>query len=451
LLAERGDRRQRGTRVTVRVPDAPKQSMLEYIRATCPRVEFPIVVRDHGHDVTIRAEAAEDFVAASADPLNDSVSYTVRSFPFSEDGVSGELYVLCRLKDGRETWGVSDYLAEHLSNRAPIGHIPTAPPALVCYNGIAIWSAGRGMGQASHYRVDCRTPALVPTLSRRQLRSAFEWTAHESPLDELLKRQWEIRLLEHSESATRDMEPDQAWRYKQQLADRFKLKELWRRVDGMIPLHESGELRAQSLRDVMKHPRVWFVAQRGWRSTELPDAELAGLDAPVLVAPEAHAMCDTHQEEIFADRHVEEVKNFGAWTAVKWAVEGKSRLAVDTGGVLIYGGHAVSFPDAMNERFAFWMPATRLYYGWVFINKNHPLGAWCLEMWSRCWIADDQPLSRKAADRLWLSVRAIYGTSRETATLVSEFNAFLDDWNRRPSVPSHLRPPDIRLAEPDLG
>ena len=88
LLAERGSRRQTGTRVEVMLREPMASGELTRLLGSwCRRVEFPISVKDLDEVTEIRAETAADFVYERPDLSEMGARFVVRAFPVDRPGI----------------------------------------------------------------------------------------------------------------------------------------------------------------------------------------------------------------------------------------------------------------------------------------------------------------------------------------------------------------------------
>ena len=258
ILTERGDRTAAGTKVEVvlRTPLGP-DTLPNTIQTWCRRVEFPIIIRESGHETTIRAETADRFTREWPDPGRTGSNFVVRAFPIREPGVFGEAYVTLYRTQGHDYWVDSREIEEYFERSATAfrGELPSN---LVTFNGITSGtSANVSMNESCIFslRIDHRSPRAA-NLSRQPAETDVAAIAYQDP--RLLKRLEEI-LRAHL-ACTSTWPPSERLAYIHQLAYKlFFLQDCWDDVPDTVALQKGAKTRTASLESLAALPAIAFL------------------------------------------------------------------------------------------------------------------------------------------------------------------------------------------------
>jgi hypothetical protein len=250
LLTERGTRTTAGTRIEVVMREPmDKGKLTALLKVWCRRVEFPVLIDELGQQTEIQAEKPEDFVYDMPDVTTKGARFVLRAFPVNRPGIEGELYVLGHVDADGESWAKWYWSQYNYPKRHPQATAPTVPDNLTCLHGVTQrvgaldWVPMRG-------RLDYRRDIRQLTLSRNRSGPLLK---AETQMDPEIESRWEEIILEHLRSTPR-AKSHESWKYRQKLADLFKLNSFWDSYPEMIRVYINGQEKLLTLNDIRAMP-----------------------------------------------------------------------------------------------------------------------------------------------------------------------------------------------------
>lgn len=263
LLLERSDRATQGTTVEVKLRGVVEAQEIEaYLADTLPFVEFEV-----------RMEAGNETFAVSSrsflDPpppqvLRSGDTVLVESVPVASDGLFGALYVQsCTGGSAAVSWAGAHIAA--CLDADPLSEAPQLPEPYLCHSGI---TRLKGLGQEGlAARVDVRAKGVLePEGLLRNVMQGSWVTGRE------LRGLWRALVLAHLKTSEHNRGPD-AWRYLQQIAERFDFlgDDFWLTHPNFLLLRQGSEERLFTLSEAAELPSLVVLRDESQASYELVD------------------------------------------------------------------------------------------------------------------------------------------------------------------------------------
>ena len=462
LLIERGENRGRGTRVEVALRERLRPGRLaEIVAGWCRRVEFPVLVDDHGTLTTIAAERPDQFVCEVRHIAKEGARFAIRSFPLNRPGIDGEVYVFTYTDEQGESWASARWARYVYPDKHPRAVTPELPGDLVCFHGIAVpgqglegdWRHCFGTDRNLAYcvRVDHRTEAHRLTIGRTQLalRGRQPRTAGNDGR-EVASRLEEL-LLEHLAS-TASRAATEGWVYRQRLIRYFPLNAFWAAQPETIRVYVRGKPRLVSLEDVQEMPKLTTVLTADdllpdlLRQHGAPSEELGapvGVDEPALTNADIRRLSDAHLVSIFERRSPSCVQWLdGGLLGVEWR-SCEDRPALWPRGRPFY---SVAFPARTVVGLVIHKTADSVYES-VLLNTEHVYVQWLIRVLDACRRGEHGLGEMHASRLLNLTYSPLWYPGHGTEDLL----AYLDTWRTVGGLPSALVPPPGRCLELDVS
>lgn len=432
LLTETGTRRNTGTQVEVLLREPMKRGALTALIANwCRRVEFPIIVDDLGSRTTVIAERDTDFTAETEDVTQDEARFVVRSFDSNIAGVEGSFFVFSRLSKAGEAWdrfSWSKYTYPKLNPRAM--EFPF-PPRLRCVQGISLSEDDSSASAGWCERLDYRGEGPQLTLAR--IRSIGLWN-----LEKAVVSRWEEILTEHLNTSPFAL-ADDGWRYRQRLADTFKIGAFWASFPEMIPIYMSGERKLLSLSEIQVLTRLYLViavdsaANSYFRKDSLP-TEVHFDRGPALY--DISGLSKEHWKTILESRKPTAVSIIKGQLVVEWTLTNEpaffAQYDID---------RAYLLPLATQKTLGFKID-WREYYSTntEILNSNHQFVIWLDTV--KLSSGEDRQIRPQQFTRLMNHVIDMIKYRSQ-----SGLKSYLDAWRTIPDLPEELYPPEVEFSD----
>jgi hypothetical protein len=256
VLTERVDRPEAGTRIEVVLLRPLEVDLGKTIHEWCKRVEFPILVSDRGATAQINGEQPSDFTYEEPSVLDENESMGVRAFPFSVDGIEGEIYVFYHRTGRSENWTDHSWAKYTYPSKHPDARAPRLPEDIVCFHGIVLnhgWMPPYAFGVAA--RLDYRKHLPSLSLGRRS-----SWASRERlGLSDPTVHAFLLDLVREHMAESDYAKGPAAWSYKQRLIGGTgpdglrhgaELDEFWLDEPATLRLLIDGQAEEHSLREV---------------------------------------------------------------------------------------------------------------------------------------------------------------------------------------------------------
>lgn len=445
LLTEGVERASGGTRieVTLRAP-IEAGTLTWFVSNCCKRVEFPIVVDELGVRTTIEADKPLSDVSQVPDVSEKDAYFTIRTFPIDSPGIEGEVYVFAHIDSGGESWAAAHWARHTYLDQHPLADLPLLPNGYVCLHGI---HTGTVIDYRCRYeiaatvRLDVRREMSELPMSRGFLPGNLRTPSALRPCEHDL---WQRLLTQHLAESGR-ANGAEAWKYKQRLVDVFPTEAYWQELPATIRLHENGESRLVSLREVVDIPVLLLVLKAPERrvyGVPAPREEVVppveGLSHPAITHLDVRALSDRHFGAIWGARAVASV----TWVSPEYIVLEwmKSDEPSPSWASYLHPSptdiiRVAALPDEST------VGARVLEYDvtktCVVLNDVHPLIAWIGAVCHAC-ERGTPGLTRDFFSRL---VAALRRALRFDGW--DDLRRFLEAWAQRGDLPPELRVPDV--------
>jgi hypothetical protein len=437
LIVEEANRRAGGTKIAVRLNsdvNLLSGQLASELRDLCRRVEFPIFVDESGQTTEIRAEKLSDFTFDTLDVEREGGRFVMRAFPFKDDSVQGEIYVLAR----RDTGGVEDWASRGwYEYRYPKIHpeADTRPLVenLVCLHGILLNSPYHEGNCAARLDVRGQFP---------RLRLSREHHAYHNPFESRVQQRMRELLNEHLGKSELALGQN-GWAYLNRLADEFPDMEFWAKRQQMIPLYKLGARVLASFQDVESEPTlteaVTAQARRVRYLMKEPSLDLAAL-TPIsiaLVDADFRRLYDGFVENLFKGRVPTSCKWIdNVYLAIEWRADQASEKRDENRKQLL----SCKIED---RTIAAICPDRPIKGGQiVLVNPDNVFGSWYLR--ARIVLSEGNETDRQRLKALSdvIFEAAQFGSDEGIETL----RKHLTGWTSIPRLSTELKPPEMDIA-----
>jgi hypothetical protein len=440
-----------------------QEKLIESILGWCKRVEFRVVVQTGETKRTITAEKADDFVFERSDMTRENARLFVKSFPLNRPGLEGEIYIFGRTDENGESWASSFVKSDE--DFHPIADERSVPKSIICLHGISmsdhIFEDGIfpehifGHRKAS-FRLDIRDKNFQPSLSR-----GWNYMLAEEHKDAV--RDTLVQALREHLEVTKLNQKEDAWKYRNMLANEYEVMPLWESYGGMIPMYREGHFTTMSLAECRSHESLtsvhrMFKDRYDFVRPEDEDPTIAatdmqqsavilGTDLLLLDGKILSALVD---QRVPADIQYNENNVISiVWRSVGSAgSEGSgSRIFVDEkhrGYRFCIGTIVAGIKD--DRHIAFFVSGRKYPMYWVrtLWNKDHPLTAWLTRVKNAC---DDGEHSLARPMSKVFSFINSYGSGHGGGMNLNNLNRYLRGWATLANLPDDLHPPEIEITE----
>jgi len=254
FVVEKGTRRSRGTRIEVTLnrkiePTLFHQSLTHW----CRMVEIAVRVEVDGVEIEVlNAERRQQHEREVADVEEDGAVLRVRSFDVKEETTRGAVYLIERDgKDGKR-WDLHHWSQYQYPKANPNAELIELPGTVTCFNGISVSREGSYLRQGFTYRLDLRSRADLPALSREDVAHVHMGETQRAPA-----AVWAVlRAALQDHLATSQYVGKGGWRYKQRLAADFSVPRYWETVPACFPVYFSGESALLSIDELNSNSRI---------------------------------------------------------------------------------------------------------------------------------------------------------------------------------------------------
>ncbi len=461
LLTERGTQETSGTRIEVQIREAlSEQKVLDAIIGWCKRVEFPIAVQTDGTQQTILAEKASDYEFERADMTSENAQLFVKAFPLNRAGLEGEIYVFGRRDANGESWASSFVRSDE--DLHPTGDEKSVPGSLVCFHGIAMtdYVVEEAMfhehifaNRKASFRLDIRDKHFEPSLFR-----GWNYMLAEEHKEAIRDRLIDA-LREHLATTTLNT-GENSWKYKNELAQEYKLMSFWRSCPGLVPVYHERQFSPVSLNEVRSvellttihrlfDDRYDFVRpEHEKHTTSVCDTQqldvMLGSDLLLLDGKIASDLLDHRLPSI---QEIENSMIEITWRSAEATLVDSSRIfsSEKHRGYRFYVGLGVG--DIPNERhIAYFLSGRKYPMYWVrtLWNINNPFVAW-LNRVKEIRQDGELDLGRQVA-KIFSFINS-YGSGHGGRMNLTKLDTYLKGWKELPNIPDEFYPPEIDIAE----
>ena len=429
LLTEVGTRTSPGTRVEVLLRRRDDRVELsELVRSWCKRVEFPVVVDDHGTVTRIEAESATDFVYEEPDVTQPGATMGVRAEPVKTADVDGEIYIFYRRTPDGESWAEFAWANYAYPTRHPNAHAPRIPNDLLCAHGIAVSAESGPVLSGVTARLDYRGRADVLSLDRERFGPHHRGDV--GLRDPAVVECLDALVVGHM--ATSPLaRGDEGWRYRQRLMGMIPDLTIWRDTPDMVRAFHHGAEAAYSLGALAESSVLEVIVPSSGQTGHMSDAG----EVPRLPTSYVDACASQARALLFAGRAVTQADRLadGAWLFHWELADPADRL------VLGWNRYAdvVCLPAGLIS-----VRANHVWsdtYEHVILNRTHPTVEWLLKVAA---VADAAPETSK---RLATLMELLGKPTAHGGFQIEKFNRYVDQW--RESGDSPLPPAEDVLSE----
>lgn len=435
LLVERGTRRLPGTIVTVRLRERfSDEEVVEALRTSCKRVEFPIVVTTQETALTISSERPADYTFVEPARSIEGYCFELKAYDVERPGIDGELYVLEFRSEDREKrdedWTHLQWYRYNYPQQYP-QVVDRVPRSLTCFHGIALDRAD--FGDSKIARLDFRRDVDRVPLGRTVL-------AGSGSADKSVQSRW-VEILEQHLASTSRADGAGRWAYIQRMVGSFGgLDDYWIKVPRAIRFFNDGaviQVSAEEARDwdvisvLMEQHESYKPSLDKLRSTgsNVPDA-LSQLKHG-LTTYDVLCMSEVCHQELFKRREPVRVELVGEYLRVDW-VKGRGPAwpavnPMESDFYFLNAGIAVGVACVLSRPAGLRKAA--------LVNTGTPVGQWIRSIQSALTL-EEAPVGLSAALRLKELVDSAARFGHQVIKL-GEFARRMAD-----TLPAELQPPE---------
>lgn len=444
LLTERGPDIAHGTRIEIRLrKNLSPDRLMQFLRSICTRIEFPVLVDELGQKTTLRAEADGDWESEQPIAGRPGQMMGTRSIPFSEDGISGSLYVFfTRDEDQRESWANWNWASTAYPLEHPDAIAPTLPGSVACLHGIRAGGPGSwGSDDCTAYRIDVRAPINRLGVTRQiSWQSMGNRDAHSSNRfakgHPTLERQWRKALRSHLDSRSA-LPKEEAWRYKQALISYFNVSDFWHSEPETVRLLVDGHFTYVDLLTAEAAEEIVVIApvEPRVRMSNVTPADLLrwGIAEPAMMYDDLERSASLVRHTLFNVRYVTHaVQLDSGLVALRWksgSTATVTELSLPTREIW-----SVPLPDSEMACLAIHR-TTDLFGRPMLLNPHHPFGDWLSSLAQISREKDD----RADGERLRRVAELVHRACLDSEGL-EVLEAYLERWRSERPEPSSTIP-----------
>ncbi len=428
LLLQKSTRRKPGTKIELMLKKPLAEGeILRLVRHWCKRVEFPIIVDDHGIRSQVDAETAAEFVGEWPVVGEEKSVFRFRAFDIAVKGIEGSLFVFVQDTDGEERWDRWDWSQYHYPETHPLASAPKSVESITCFHGVAV---GRDSVRSTiAQRLDIRDDSWSPSLAREGWRHGWE--------DKRVDARW-IQIYEEHLRASKRAKGPKGWIYLQRLAGRLNCPGFWLTLPGAIPFQASGSPNPLSLQESIALQRFHTV-----QSSARPPIGRAPVENPpsdsrwqeggenTLVSTDISLLSRHHRDCLFEDRNLDSILLGEGWVRLTWTKVAAPRL-------LKGSNHYISVGTCNDDSFIALKAHKTINdtYETVALNDRHPFCRWllALEGAEGCGVGKGQ-IAKAMRDIQKLVFDAVCWHQLQA------LQDFITKWNRIPNLSPHLACP----------
>lgn len=434
LLTERGRRATPGTRVEVvlRHPSDSDLSLCDVVSEWCKRVEFPVVIDDHGTVAILQAEDPTDFVYDDPDVTQPDGVMGVRAHAIKTPGVDGELYIFYRSTQAGESWADAGWARYTYPTLHPSASEPRVPNDLICVHGIATSEfPSRFTGVSA--RLDYRRAKESLSLDREHVGRFHGGMGIGDPV---VREHLDALTLEHL-ADTPLARGDNAWRYRQKLLGAMPPSSIWLEMKDTVRAFVDGVETPYSLRELANTPKIEVAIP----ATVYADAATRAFDGhsdtddhlrdsgpiPRLLNSHVKACASRARSILFEGRSVTAALRLsdGAWCLIWELGPPRQRIVLENGRrVDVIGVSSSAFAVRANLAF-------NETYEHAILNSEHPFVQWLLS------IQHAAALEGGAFETRWDALARLLGAPIwHGGFRCEEFNRYVERWRESGAEPT---------------